>query len=133
MKEYKPTEKEKYMNPQMLEYFKQKLLDWKNELLKEAEETLEELKEESETVEVDEIDKASDETNRALELRIRDRERKLINKIDKALKRVEDGSYGYCEITGQPIGIKRLEARPIVTMTIEAQEEYERKEKLFAS
>ena len=132
-KEYKPTEKEKYMNPEMLEYFKHKLLKWKEELLVEASETLEELKEESETIEVDEIDKASEETNRALELRIRDRERKLITKIDKALVRIEEGTYGYCEVTGNPIGVKRLEARPIVTMTIEAQEEYERKEKLFAS
>lgn len=130
-KVYKPTEKEKYMNPKMLAYFKQKLLDWKEDLLKEASETLEELKEESEVVEIEDADKAAEESNRALELRIRDRERKLINKIDSALARIEEGTYGYCEVTGLPIGVKRLEARPIVTMTVEAQEEHERREKLF--
>ena len=130
-KAYKPTEKEKYMNAKMLAYFKQKLLTWKDELLSGADATISELKEESEVVEIEDADKASEESNRALELRIRDRERKLINKIDKALARIEDGSYGYCEVTGNPIGIKRLQTHPVVSMTTEAQEEHERKEKLF--
>ena len=130
-KPYKPTEKEKYMNSKMLAYFKGRLLDWKNELLREANSTIKELKEENEAVEIEDADKASEESNLALELRIRDRERKLINNIDKALARIEDGSYGYCEVTGNPIGVKRLEARPVVRMSVEAQEEHERKEKLF--
>jgi DnaK suppressor protein len=110
------------------EYFRQKLLAWKAELLKESNETLNHLQEES-LSEPDIADRASLETDRALELRTRDRERKLISKIDEALLRIEDGTYGYCEETGEPIGIKRLEARPIATLSIEAQERHERMER----
>lgn len=126
--DYRPKKKEEFMNPQMREYFRQKLLDWKAELLRESGETLQHLQQGNE-VEADIADRASTETDRALELRTRDRMRKLINKIDQALERVEDGSYGYCEETGEPISIPRLEARPIATLSIEAQERHERMEK----
>ena len=126
--DYRPTEKEGFMNPMQLEYFRQKLLAWKGELLKESNETLSHLQEES-LSEPDIADRASLETDRALELRTRDRERKLISKIDEALLRIEDGSYGYCEETGEPISLKRLEARPIATLSIEAQERHERMER----
>jgi len=126
--DYRPTEKEAFMNPMQLEYFRQKLLGWKGELLKESNETLSHLQEES-LSEPDIADRASLETDRALELRTRDRERKLISKIDEALLRIEDGSYGYCEETGEPISLKRLEARPIATLSIEAQERHERMER----
>lgn len=128
---YKPTEKEEYMGPKQLEYFRQKLLSWRHELLSESTETLGHLKEENWN-ESDITDRATVETDAALELKTRDRYRKLISKIDAALKRIEDGSYGYCEVTGDPIGIKRLEARPIATMTIAAQEEHERQEKFHS-
>lgn len=129
-KGYKPTEKEEYMSPRQLEYFKQKLLDWREELLKESQETIEHLKEEN-WREPDLSDRASLETEAGVELRTRNRYLKLIGKIDAALKRIEDGSYGYCEETGDPIGLKRLEARPVATLTIEAQERHERMEKQY--
>ena len=127
-KNYKPTQKEKFMSAKMKEYFKQKLLIWKNELLKESSQTLNNLQNENEA-KPDITDRASEEIDRAFELRTRDRERKLINKIDSALKRIEDGSYGYCEETGEPISIKRLEARPVATLSLEAQEMHEKAEK----
>jgi DnaK suppressor protein len=126
---YKPADKEKYMNPVMLEYFRQKLLRWKADIVKEADETLHELQDEGGLQEPDITDRASVETEVALELRARDRQRKLIGKIDEALERIERGEYGYCEETGEPIGIKRLEARPVATLTIEAQERHERMER----
>ena len=127
-KNYKPTQKEKFMNAKMKEYFKQKLLSWKNELLKESNQTLSKLQTENEA-KPDITDRASEEIDRSFELRTRDRERKLINKINSALQRIEDGSYGYCEETGEPIGLKRLEARPVATLSLEAQEMHERAEK----
>jgi DnaK suppressor protein len=126
---YKPTEKEKYMNPVMLEHFKQKLGKWKTDLLRESSETLHDLQEEGGLQEPDIADRASVETEVALEMRDRDRKRKLIGKIDEALQRIEEGNYGYCEETGEPIGIRRLEARPIATLTVEAQERHERMER----
>jgi DnaK suppressor protein len=129
-KNYRPTENEPFMNPRQLEYFRRKLLRWKEEILREANQTLQHLQEDT-AQEPDIADRASSETDRALELRARDRQRKLIAKIDAALKRIEDGSYGYCEETGDPIGIKRLEARPIATLSIEAQERHERRERTY--
>ncbi|HEX3064687.1 MAG TPA: RNA polymerase-binding protein DksA [Dongiaceae bacterium] len=126
--DYRPLEKEPFMNPLQLEYFRQKLLRWRAELLQESNETLQHLQEES-LSEPDIADRASLETDRALELRTRDRERKLISKIDEALKRIEDGTYGYCEETAEPISLRRLEARPIATLSIEAQERHERMER----
>ena len=125
---YKPSENEEYMNPNQLEYFRRKLIDWKESLLKESEETIDNLKEENLAV-PDMNDRASAETDRSFELRTRDRMRKLIYKINEALARIGDGSYGYCEETGEPIGLGRLEARPIATLSIEAQERHERLEK----
>ena len=127
-KNYKPTQKEKFMNAKMKEYFKQKLLSWKNELLKESSQTLNNLQSDNEA-KPDITDRASEEIDRSFELRTRDRERKLINKIDAALKRIDDGSYGYCDETGDPISIKRLEARPVATLSLEAQEMHEKAEK----
>ncbi len=127
-KNYKPTQKEKFMNAKMKEYFKQKLLSWKNELLKESSQTLNNLQSDNEA-KPDITDRASDEIDRSFELRTRDRERKLINKINSALQRIVDGSYGYCEETGEPIGLKRLEARPVATLSLEAQEMHEKAEK----
>ena len=127
-KNYKPTQKEKFMNDKMKEYFKQKLLSWKNELLKESSQTLNNLQSDNEA-KPDITDRASEEIDRSFELRTRDRERKLINKINSALQRIEDGSYGYCEETGEPIGLKRLEARPVATLSLEAQEMHEKAEK----
>ena len=126
---YKPTEKEPYMGPVMLEYFRHKLQNWKAEIVREADMTLHELQDEGGMQEPDIADRASAETEVALELRTRDRQRKLISKIDEALERIERNEYGYCEETGDPIGIKRLEARPIATLTVEAQERHERKER----
>jgi DnaK suppressor protein len=126
--DYRPTEKEPFMNPMQVEYFRQKLLRWRVELLEESNETLHHLQEES-LSEPDIADRASLETDRALELRTRDRERKLIAKIDEALKRIEEGTYGYCEETAEPIALRRLEARPIATLSIEAQERHERMER----
>ena len=127
-KTYKPTQKEKFMNAKMKEYFRQKLEKWKNELLKESSQTLNNLQTENEA-KPDMTDRASEEIDRTFELRTRDRERKLINKIDAALRRIEDGTYGYCEETGEPIGLKRLEARPVATLSLEAQEMHEKAEK----
>ena len=127
-KNYKPTQKEKFMNAKMKEYFRQKLLSWKNELLKESSQTLNNLQNENEA-KPDITDRASEEIDRSFELRTRDRERKLINKIDAALQRIDDGSYGYCDETGDPISIKRLEARPVATLSLEAQEMHEKSEK----
>jgi len=126
--DYKPGEKEKFMNPVMLEYFRQKLLKWRAELLAESNETIKEMQEDN-LQKPDIADRASAETDHALELRTRDRERKLISKINSALEKIEDGSYGYCEETGEPITIARLEARPIATLSLEAQERHERKER----
>jgi len=126
---YKPTEKEPYMNPVMLEYFRHKLITWKESILRDADTTLQELQEEGGLRESDVADRASVETDVALELRARDRQRKLISKIDEALERIRNNDYGYCEETGDPIGIKRLEARPVATLTIEAQERHERMER----
>ena len=127
-KNYKPTQKEKFMNAKMKEYFRQKLISWKKDLLKESSQTLNNLQNENEA-KPDITDRASEEIDRSFELRTRDRERKLINKIDAALQRIEDGSYGYCDETGDPISIKRLEARPVATLSLEAQEMHERAEK----
>lgn len=127
-KGYQPTEKEEYMNPKQLEYFRQKLLAWKSELLHEAEETMSHLKEEN-LNEPDINDRASAETETSFELRTRDRYRKLLDKIEHALQRIEDGEYGFCEETGEPIGVKRLEARPVATLCIEAQERHENYER----
>ena len=127
-KTYKPTQKEKFMNAKMKEYFRQKLENWKSELLKESSQTINNLQTENEA-KPDMTDRASEEIDRTFELRTRDRERKLINKIDAALRRISDGSYGYCEETGEPIGLKRLEARPVATLSLEAQEMHEKAEK----
>ena len=125
--DYRPTEKEKFMNPVMLEYFRQKLLRWRSELLVESKETIIEMQEDN-LQKPDIADRASAETDHALELRTRDRERKLISKINAALEKIDEGNYGFCEETGEPISIARLEARPIATLSIEAQERHERKE-----
>jgi DnaK suppressor protein len=126
--DYRPSEDEEFMNALQLEYFRQKLLRWRAELLAESTETLQHLKEES-LLKPDLTDRASLETERAIELRTRDRERKLISKIDAALGRIEDGSYGFCEDSDEPIGLRRLEARPIATLSLEAQERHERMER----
>ena len=130
--DYRPTEKEPFMNAKQQEYFRRKLLAWRAELLKESEETLESLQEGA-VQEPDLADRASTEMERSLELRTRDRARKLISKIDAAVARLEDGSYGYCEETGEPISIKRLEARPIATLSLEAQERHERMDRTHRS
>jgi DnaK suppressor protein len=129
-KPYRPSDKEPFMNERQREYFRQKLLTWKEEILKEARETLAHLQAENEN-HPDLADRASSETDRAIELRARDRQRKLIAKIDSALSRLEDGTYGYCEETGEPISLKRLEARPIATLSVEAQERHERRERIY--
>ncbi|MFZ2007858.1 MAG: RNA polymerase-binding protein DksA [Stellaceae bacterium] len=125
---YRPSEDEEFMNPLQTEYFRQKLLRWRSELLADSAETLRSLQEES-LLKPDLTDRASLETERSIELRTRDRERKLISKIDSALARLDSGTYGYCEETDEPIGIRRLEARPIATLSIEAQERHERMER----
>ena len=127
---YKPSEDEPFMCDRQREYFRRKLLAWKDDILQESRETLEALQNENEN-HPDLADRASSETDRAIELRARDRQRKLIAKIDAALGRIEDGSYGYCEETGEPISLKRLDARPIATLSIEAQERHERREKVY--
>ena len=129
---YKPSPDEEYMNAQQLEYFRQKLMTWRGELMEEAQETLNNLRDESYREVGDEADRASRESDHSLELRTRDRYRKLIRKIEQALERIGDGSYGYCEDTGEPIGVQRLEARPIATLTVDAQERREMKEKVLA-
>ncbi|MFD1331908.1 RNA polymerase-binding protein DksA [Methylopila musalis] len=128
--DYRPSEEEPFMNDRQRKYFRAKLLDWKEEILRESRETLEHLQDENQN-HPDIVDRASSETDRAIELRARDRQRKLIAKIDAALERIEDGSYGYCEETGEPISLRRLEARPIATLSIEAQERHERREKVY--
>jgi len=126
--DYRPSADEEFMGPRQVEYFRQKLLRWRSELLADSSETLRHLQEES-LLKPDLTDRASLETERAIELRTRARERRLISKIDAALHRIDDGTYGYCEETDEPIGIRRLEARPIATLTIEAQERHERMER----
>jgi DnaK suppressor protein len=128
--DYRPNDDEEFMNPVQLEYFRQKLLRWRADLLKEADDTLLSLSQGG-IHEADITDRASVETDRALELRTRDRARKLIAKIDQALLRVENGTYGFCEENGEPIGLRRLEARPIATLSIEAQERHERMERVY--
>jgi DnaK suppressor protein len=127
--DYRPAEGEPFMNDRQLEYFRRKLLVWKAELLEQSAETLDNLGESARSV-PDLADRASEETDRALELRTRDRQRKLIAKIDAALRRIDNGEYGYCEMTGEPISLRRLDARPIATMTLEAQEKHERRERV---
>jgi DnaK suppressor protein len=129
-KNYRPTDKEPFMNERQRDYFRGKLLNWKEDILKEARETLQHLQDENQN-HPDLADRASSETDRAIELRARDRQRKLISKIDAALTRIEDGTYGYCEETGEPIAIRRLEARPIATLSLEAQERHERRERVY--
>ncbi|MDB5432762.1 MAG: dnaK suppressor protein [Caulobacter sp.] len=126
---YRPSEDEEFMNERQLDYFKKKLLTWKDEILRESRETVTHLQAETEN-HPDLADRATSETDRALELRTRDRQRKLISKIDEALRRIEDGSYGYCEETGEPITLARLEARPVATLSLEAQERHERRERV---
>jgi DnaK suppressor protein len=126
---YRPSENEPFMNERQLEYFRNKLLDWKDDILRESRETVTHLQSETEN-HPDLADRASSETDRALELRTRDRQRKLISKIDEALRRIDEGAYGYCEETGEPIGLARLEARPIATLGVEAQERHERRERV---
>jgi DnaK suppressor protein len=129
-KPYKPSDKEPFMNERQREYFRGKLNDWKEDILKEAKETLLHLQEENQN-HPDLADRASSETDRAIELRARDRQRKLISKIDEALGRIDEGTYGYCEETGEPISLRRLEARPIATLSVEAQERHERRERVY--
>jgi DnaK suppressor protein len=128
--DYRPTDDEPFMNPRQREYFRQKLERWKDEILRESRGTLATLQEENQN-HPDMADRASSESDRALELRTRDRQRKLISKIDAAIKRIDDGTYGYCEETGDPIGIARLDARPTATLSLEAQEMHERREKVY--
>jgi DnaK suppressor protein len=128
--DYRPSEDEPFMNERHRIYFRQKLTAWKEEIIRQTKETLAGLHEDS-TQHADLADRATSETDRALELRARDRQRKLIAKIDAALARIEDGTYGYCEETGEPIGLKRLDARPIATLSLEAQERHERRERVY--
>jgi len=127
--DYRPAEDEAFMNDRQLEYFRRKLLVWKEDLLEESRDTVATLQDGTRNI-PDVADRASEETDRALELRTRDRQRKLIGKIDAALRRIAEGEYGYCEITGEPISLKRLDARPIATMSLEAQEKHERRERV---
>jgi RNA polymerase-binding transcription factor len=127
--DYRPAEDEPFMNDRQLEYFRRKLMTWKNDLLDESKLTIEGLQDSTRNI-PDIADRASEETDRALELRTRDRQRKLVAKIDAALRRIEEGEYGYCEETGDPISLKRLDARPIATLSLEAQERHERREKV---
>lgn len=127
--EYRPAEGEPFMNERQLEYFRRKLQDWRSDLLDESRSTITGLQDGTRNI-PDVADRASEETDRALELRTRDRQRKLVAKIDAALRRIDDGEYGYCEVTGEPISLKRLDARPIATLSLEAQERHERREKV---
>ena len=129
-KNYRPSDKEPFMNERQRDYFRAKLLAWREDILKEAKETLQHLQEENQN-HPDLADRASSEPDRAIELRARDRQRKLIAKIDEALTRIDDGTYGYCEETGEPISLRRLEARPIATLSVEAQERHERRERVY--
>lgn len=128
--DYYPADDEPFMSERQLEYFRRKLLNWRHDLVEQSAETLDHLTESAHNV-PDITDRASEETDRALELRTRDRQRKLISKIDAALRRIDEGEYGYCETTGEPISLKRLDARPIATMSLEAQEKHERREKVY--
>ncbi len=128
--EYTPSDKEKFMSKKQKDYFRGKLSDWKAEIIRESKGTLDTLHDQSEKM-PDASDRASSETDRSIELRARDRQRKLISKIDSAIRRIDQGEYGYCEVTGEPISIKRLIARPIATMSIEAQTQHERREKVY--
>ncbi len=127
---YRPTDREPFMNERQRDYFRNKLLAWREDILREAQETLQHLQDENQN-HPDLADRASSETERAIELRARDRQRKLVTKIDAALQRIEDGTYGFCEETGEPISLRRLEARPIATLSIEAQERHERRERVY--
>ncbi|MCX7559956.1 RNA polymerase-binding protein DksA [Sulfitobacter sp. F26204] len=127
--DYTPAEDEAFMNEKQTEYFRRKLLNWRAELVEDSRETIEALQDGTRNI-PDVIDRSSEETDRALELRTRDRARKLVSKIDAALRRIEDGEFGYCSVTGDPISLKRLDARPIATMSLEAQEKHERREKV---
>ncbi|WP_299844243.1 RNA polymerase-binding protein DksA [uncultured Roseovarius sp.] len=127
--DYRPAEDEPFMNERQLEYFRRKLFEWRSDLLEESRDTIEALQDGTRAI-PDVADRASEETDRALELRTRDRQRKLVAKIDSALRRIDNGEYGYCEVTGEPISLKRLDARPIATMSLEAQERHERREKV---
>lgn len=127
--DYRPAEDEPFMNERQTEYFRRKLLAWKNDILADSRDTIEGLQDGTRNI-PDIADRASEETDRALELRTRDRQRKLVAKIDAALRRIDEGEYGYCEVTGEPISLKRLDARPIATMSLEAQERHERREKV---
>ena len=127
---YRPSDKEPFMNERQREYFRERLLVWKEDILREARETLQHLQDENQN-HPDLADRASSETDRAIELRARDRQRKLIAKIEAAISRIDDGTYGYCEETGEPIALKRLEARPIATLSVEAQERHERRERVY--
>jgi DnaK suppressor protein len=127
--DYSPAEDEPFMNDRQLEYFRRKLLNWRSELLADSKDTIEGLQDGTRNI-PDVADRASEETDRALELRTRDRQRKLVSKIDSALRRIEEGEFGYCSVTGEPISLKRLDARPIATMSLEAQERHERREKV---
>ena len=127
--DYRPAEDEPFMNERQLEYFRRKLMAWRQDLLSDSRETIEGLQGSTRNI-PDIADRASEETDRAIELRTRDRQRKLVAKIDAALRRIEEGEYGYCEVTGDPISLKRLDARPIATMSLEAQERHERREKV---
>ena len=127
--DYSPAEDEPFMNDRQLKYFRRKLLIWKAEILEDSRDTIEGLQDSTRAI-PDVADRASEETDRALELRTRDRQRKLVAKIDAALRRIDEGEYGYCEVTGEPISLKRLDARPIATMSLEAQERHERREKV---
>jgi|TARA_B110000211_G_scaffold91600_1_gene106799 DnaK suppressor protein len=128
-KNYIPSEEESFMNDNQLEYFRKKLLDWKSEIMDGTQDTIKGMRNGTRNI-PDAADRASEETDRALELRTRDRQRKLISKIDGALRRIDNGEYGYCDVTGEPISLKRLSARPIATMSLEAQAKHERKEKV---
>ncbi|PIE13335.1 MAG: RNA polymerase-binding protein DksA [Rhodobacterales bacterium] len=127
--DYHPAENEPFMNERQTEYFRRKLVAWKEEILEDSRDTIEGLQDNTRNI-PDVADRASEETDRALELRTRDRQRKLVAKIDSALRRIDEGEYGYCEVTGEPISLKRLDARPIATMSLEAQERHERREKV---
>jgi DnaK suppressor protein len=128
--DYRPSDDEEFMNPRMREYFRRKLMSWKEDILREAKVTVEHLQADTSN-HPDLADRATSETERALELRARDRQRKLIAKIDAAIRRIEEDTYGYCEDTGEPISLQRLEARPVATLSIEAQERHERREKVY--
>ncbi len=127
---YRPTEKEKFMSAKQREFFRRRLLGWRDEIMRDAKGTIQNLQEDDGQA-PDIADRATTESERSIELRTRDRQRKLVAKIDAALERIEDGSYGYCDVTGEPIGLKRLEARPIATLSIEAQERHERRERVY--